>query len=383
MNKRATIPVLLSHPFIQKHKDVDLVEMLQEMVNQAVDQLTVDLAAVNDEPIIDVLREKKDESVDDDSFDDVTTPVSFLDHDNSFSLVEIPQLDPLPPISYPTRTENVIIPQVVLNVYQKMLETREDRLVRSPSTSLHVSTSEEETIESSKTSESSHQPQLPEEVTIQNVVLMPPTTTPLSSTVRHLELNNLTMEKYLMQVDNWEGKVSPADHSSHASEGNLSVCNIADSIRSGEEGIDLEENVLNVSSMDTPRIVNTIVTQEEELDANQENTVNSSKVTPYLPLPIPYQANHIIITDTFMDEMSMEEEQVHSVGMNPIRTVSDVEDSLFMCPKLSSERKLLYRMNRPRPSWKQRFIRAWNRVIRRIFRKNGSTKTSRRGCWKS
>lgn len=335
------------HPFIKQYQDVDLKSELACLIHKAVNQNELDLDKQNDESIIQVIREKSNEPESELS-EDATTPLSIL-QDNSLSFVEIPHMDqPLPAINCPERCEDVIIPQVALNVYQKQRQMEEEQAEMSdsgeeakqiPLQTLHIPEDYEE-----------------EEIPIQDVTLIPPDSSITPTTLNSMQPLFLPTsdQQHTITVTDWQG----------------SGMTEVESLQLPSTFSEREYEMSDFSPAGTPRLTIPFMQVEEPREV----------MSPCTHVIYPYLLKHTntMLTDDLCEVLSVGDEEVPEENS---LMLEEIEDPLFMYPKLSSEKKLLYSMVKPKRSWKQKIIRKWNRFVRKCFGKKKKSSANRRCCW--
>lgn len=422
--KRASIPSLLNHPFIKQYRDVNLVEEFHPLIEEAIEQNSQDREMSKETPILQFLKEdainrQEDES---DFSDEVMTPMSYIQY-NDVSNFSSPH-SPFPIPSFPSTG----IPLVALNVYEQMKKQKEAEAQEKGMNflleeELDLMSDEEEDAqpmteslteslgESSPVVHTLHLPEglsSDESIDIQDSILIPPDNIDSStclSPICPLSLETIHLEHYLKQVeeDTWEGVATPTYHSCHESNGgdNYSLCNIADSIRSGDDVASFVDSFSDFHtespSKPVPRFhlsfskcndnLPIAAAIEGTLEEDDDHVVKTGWLSPPHLLPVTKPLPIMIPdTDTCHEEPTLDEEFPQLFSIPTSISFSEIEDPVFMCPKITSEKKLSDRMTRRPLSWRQRFIRAWNRCVRWCFgvrKRNDSSRQShhrRCGC---
>lgn len=442
--QRASIPSLLNHPFIRQYRDVDLVEEFRPLVEEAIEQNSRDRETSKEISVLQFLKEDILKRRDDESgfSDGAMTPLSCIQYNNVSN-----HSSPHPPIpSFPSTG----IPLVALNVYQQMQKQKEAEaqakginLLLDEDLDL-VSDDDDKDNDDDKDKDkddnddddeplpteesltesliecysfidtlqfledlSSEDLSSEESVEIQNTVLIPPDNVDCStclSPICPLPLETIKLEYFLKQIeeDTWEGVATPTYHSGHGSydDDRYSLCNIADSTRSDDvvSFVDsfsdfhteppfrpVSRSHISLSNCDNNLPVTAAI--EDTPEEEEDHFVKAEYVSPPHVMPIT-KPIPIMETDIIHDGVTTDEEfpQLCSTPTSESVSVIEIDDPVFMCPKLTSERKLADRITRRPLSWRQRFIRAWNRCVRWCFgkrkRDNSSRQTHHRryGC---
>ena len=216
-------------------------------------------------------------------------------------------------------------------------------------------------------------PSLPETI-LTDTLLIPPDPPATTPSFQPLSLQQIDLHTFIQQSSypNWEGITEVSPHSIGSHDDSFSLHGQAESTRSGDDSMSCTDSLSesscrsitqfriqtqNLGHFSSQHTCYDIDDDDDDLEVIQENHQQTDS-----------QHYFIVDSDSF--------DENDSINLNPVISektpisLSEIQNPVFLYPKVSSERRLLDRMTVRNLSWKQRFIRSWNRFIRKLFRKN-------------
>ena len=215
------------------------------------------------------------------------------------------------------------------------------------------------------------------ETILTDTLVIPPDPPASTPSFQPLSLQQIDLHTFIQQSSypNWEGVTGSSPHSIGSHDDSFSLHGQAESTRSGDDTASCTDSLSESSCRSLPQFriqtqnlgqfssQHTCFDIDDDLDDDDDLEVIQDH-----PQQTDTQHYFIVDSDSF--------DENDTINLNPVISekspisLSEIQNPVFLYPKVSSERRLLDRMTVHNLTWKQRFIRSWNRFIRKLFRKN-------------